>query len=437
MTDEEDKDENYYLREEEVLAVESIYENAFSYTRLPEGIYSGKLTINVEVEGPIELNILGEETMKVQYLTPVSLGFTLSKEYPEVSPEYNLSCLWLTEEQLDTLRERLDAIWEMERSVILFTFADYIQHNLIDALDIHFPLLIKSEDGRAMLEQLNDYDRERKNEDFIHGYYDCNICFEEKRGEYCVQLDQCNHIFCLNCLRGYFEMLIEEGMVMTVRCPHLDCRKSQQRLSASTIQHIVGSQFYERYEKLYNKQILESDPNVIWCPRLDCQAPVRKESETEKLCICSKCGFAFCQYCSKTWHGSKVFCQVENRNRVVQEFLSATDYVKGIMEVRYGKKHLATLVRNYLEHMETQKWLRSNAMPCPSCNTSIEKTHGCNHMKCLVCNSHFCYLCGSIIDKDNPYKHFNAQTSSCHMLLFEGVEIEEPFELDDILFEEF
>ncbi|ORY03007.1 RWD-domain-containing protein [Basidiobolus meristosporus CBS 931.73] len=435
MTNDE-QDDNYYLREEEVLAVESIYETAFSYNKSPEGIYSGSLSINVEVDCPVELKIAGEEQLSLQYLTPVSLNFTLPKEYPEAQPEYNLSCLWLTKEQLNTVSEQLDNIWEMERSVILFTFADYIQHNLLGLLDIQFPLFLEAETGRAVAEQLIRYDQERRNKDFFHGYYDCNICFEEKRGEYCVQLDQCRHVFCLNCLRGYFEMLIEEGMVMTVRCPHLDCRKSQHRLSEATLRRIVGSQFYERYDKLYNKQLLDADPNVIWCPRLDCQAPVRKESETEKLCICTKCGFAFCQYCNKTWHGSKVFCQVENSNRVVQEYMAATEYVKGIMEMRYGKKHLTSLIRNYLEHMETQKWLRSNAMPCPSCNTSIEKTHGCNHMKCVVCSSHFCYLCGSIIDKDNPYKHFNAQNSGCHMLLFEGVEIDEPLELDDFLFEE-
>ena len=47
-----------------------------------------------------------------------------------------------------------------------------------------------------------------------------------------------------------------------------------------------------RYQKA-EKQKLETDPLITYCPRKLCQSPVRKTSNDDKLCICPKCAFAF------------------------------------------------------------------------------------------------------------------------------------------------
>lgn len=44
---------------------------------------------------------------------------------------------------------------------------------------------------------------------------------------------------------------------------------------------------------------------------------------------------------------------------------------------------------------------------------------GCNHMKCFQCNTHFCYLCGSWLDGQNPYQHFNKSGTPCYQRLWE------------------
>jgi hypothetical protein len=41
-------------------------------------------------------------------------------------------------------------------------------------------------------------------------------------------------------------------------------------------------------------------------------------------------------------------------------------------------------------------WMQQNAGKakyCPKCSTPIEKTHGCNHMECLGCKAHICWVC--------------------------------------------
>lgn len=44
---------------------------------------------------------------------------------------------------------------------------------------------------------------------------------------------------------------------------------------------------------------------------------------------------------------------------------------------------------------------------------------GCNHMQCFQCNSHFCYLCGAWLDRQNPYQHFNKPGTECYQRLWE------------------
>jgi hypothetical protein len=40
-------------------------------------------------------------------------------------------------------------------------------------------------------------------------------------------------------------------------------------------------------------------------------------------------------------------------------------------------------------------------------------------MNCYQCNTHFCYLCSSWLDPQNPYQHFNAPGKPCYQRLWE------------------
>ena len=58
------------------------------------------------------------------------------------------------------------------------------------------------------------------------------------------------------------------------------------------------------------------------------------------------------------------------------------------------------------------------------CHTVYEKSHGCNHMTCKICNppTHFCYLCGCILNYINPLKHFSNKESLCYNKLWDDPE---------------
>jgi hypothetical protein len=57
--------------------------------------------------------------------------------------------------------------------------------------------------------------------------------------------------------------------------------------------------------------------------------------------------------------------------------------------------------------VETVKDIRQNSKPCPSCNSSIFKIAGCNHMHCTNCNTHFNWS-NMVIISDSTNFHYRA-----------------------------
>jgi hypothetical protein len=54
------------------------------------------------------------------------------------------------------------------------------------------------------------------------------------------------------------------------------------------------------------------------------------------------------------------------------------------------------------------EYLNTNTKKCPNieCNISYEKKDGCNHMRCLSCNTHFCWLCGHSYNLNEITEHY-------------------------------
>lgn len=110
-------------------------------------------------------------------------------------------------------------------------------------------------------------------------------------------------------------MLIREGMVIQVRCPDLECSSKKeggnQPPSQQQLVLIVGEELASRYDRLLMQQKYQADPQITFCPRLQCQEPVRKDPNYEKLCYCTHCGYAFCLLCEQH---SFYYCRVDNNS---------------------------------------------------------------------------------------------------------------------------
>jgi E3 ubiquitin-protein ligase RNF14 len=244
----------------------------------------------------------------------------------------------------------------------------------------------------------------------------------------------CGHVFCVQCLQDFYNNAIKEGDLASVRCLAPNCAKKRAEALASTkknrrpktqlspselLQIPLEHDTVSRYVKLKHKAELESDKNTIYCPRKWCQGAARSkkhrkpdgfedaesaddESDTELsgpgkfmagrdlLAVCEDCSFAFCSRCYQGWHGEFITCTPKTNTGELTE-----------------------------EDKKSLEYLKAHSTPCPTCAAPCQKTHGCNHMICFKCCSHFCYLCSAWLSPSNPYQHYNEEKTWCYMRLWE------------------
>ncbi len=58
------------------------------------------------------------------------------------------------------------------------------------------------------------------------------------------------------------------------------------------------------------------------------------------------------------------------------------------------------------ENLKNQALISAIAKPCPCCASPVEKAGGCNQMRCHACGSHFCWLCGKLVDGGTFPSHY-------------------------------
>ena len=101
-----------------------------------------------------------------------------------------------------------------------------------------------------------------------------------------------------------------------------------------------------------------------WCPAPNCTNAI-KVSHVESRPVTCRCGHRFCFACSENWH-DPVRCHL------IKKWIKKCD-----------------------DDSETSNWISANTKECPTCNATIEKDGGCNHMICKnqACKADFCWVC--------------------------------------------
>ncbi|KAI1415172.1 RWD-domain-containing protein [Hypoxylon sp. FL1857] len=378
-------------------------------------------------------------------LPSLRVRINLPEGYPLKKPPkvgISTSPPWLSDQILHKLESDVEALWEeMGRDQVVFTYIDNLQQsaeNVFGLVDDQGRLEIAPEHKIAIL----DYDITAKQRAFDKETFECGICLEPKKGVVCHRMIDCKHVFCVQCLQDFYNNAITEGDIASVQCLEPNCAKEREDavrgstkkkaktfISPSELLQIpLERETVMRYVMLKHKAEVESDKNTVYCPRPWCQGAARSkkhkkpegldfvessdedsdaeeagqkykpgekfEPTEELLAICEDCGFAFCSRCQQSWHGEFKSCmRKERKNEITEEEKASLEYMK----------------------LHTSE--------CPTCGAPCQKTHGCNHMRCFKCQTHFCYLCSAWLDPSNPYQHFNTQPSGevngCYMRLWE------------------
>ncbi|KAL3957750.1 hypothetical protein ACCO45_008328 [Purpureocillium lilacinum] len=375
------------------------------------------------------------DSLLVSHLPPVSLRIVLPDGYPaDKPPQVSISTTpqWLSRETLASLEGDGPRLWEEAgRDMVAYSYIDHVHRaaeDVFGAVTAEGTLAVPPEHKLAVL----DYDIKAKRAAFEKETFECGICLDPKKGSKCHKMLDCGHIFCLQCLQDFYNDAITEGNLSTVRCLTPNCAKERAAAAAGDVSRRKPKTFIspsellqiglsedavKRYVTLKYKTELESDKDTIYCPRQcddDGEDPADEKAAEEQrdrkkkakakaaakfnaadlLSVCEDCGFAFCSRCLQTWHGEFVHCVPKRTTDELTE-----------------------------EEKASLEYLQLHTSPCPTCAAPAQKTHGCNHMICSRCDTHFCYLCSSWLDPGNPYKHYNQQgdgkVTSCYMRLWE------------------
>ncbi|KAL2179117.1 RWD domain-containing protein [Thermothelomyces heterothallicus CBS 202.75] len=389
------------------------------------------------------------DSHELAYLPPVRLEITLGPKYPAEQPpqvRVSTSPSWIPVETIKRLEDDASRLWEeLGRGIVGFTYIDHVQQAAADVfglVDERGSLELDSSHRTAIL----GHDISARKAAFDNETFECGVCLEPKKGSVCHRMLDCGHVFCVDCLQGFYNAAIREGDIAAVICLEPNCAKDRAKAASpgskrkrvrtfihpsELLQIPLDQDVVKRYLMLKYKIELESDRSTVYCPRKWCNGAARskkhkkpqglelpeasdnsasegeeedekdspegednKPKTRERLAICEECSFAFCARCLQSWHGELNFCP-------------------GSREERLAAAELASL-----------EYIRLHTTPCPKCGVPAQKIQGCNHMLCSRCGTHFCYLCSTRLDPANPYRHFNtpptaARSEPCYMRLWE------------------
>jgi len=194
---------------------------------------------------------------------------------------------------------------------------------------------------------------------------DCPICFCEADNP--IQTS-CKHTYCLGC----FEEYCTSSASTTTDEFQIKCQGDGGNCSTvftldELKDHLSSSVFETVLKSSFEGYIRRRPEALHYCPTLDCGYVYRRTTASG-----SKPPVYTCPNCLKPLCTS---CHARHDDYTCAEYQDS-----------------ALGDRIALERLKAEL----NIKDCPKCATPIEKTEGCNHMTCLACSAHICWVCMAV-----------------------------------------
>ncbi|OBA22737.1 hypothetical protein METBIDRAFT_9103 [Metschnikowia bicuspidata var. bicuspidata NRRL YB-4993] len=466
--------DGFDARSEELETIEAIY---LDLAVIDAVAFSGKVSIPIDLENPVPVILSSEthvEDSCVTSLPPLQFSFQLPELYPyKEPPEIRISSSAFPPETLGGFCSEMLGIWRNTKDQVLFAMVDFLQQKALEHSKTLVGNYISCKGSRDYYDEILAYDREKSQLAFNASTFTCEICQRGLKGEKCVQFPGCGHVFCRACVRSFFESLIEAGEVEKVHCPEFECgrlalleREKQLRLDFATqpnfdfenfkrkimdppieahvLQRILGQTaagkaLFEKYTTIHaahqHALIAKLFPmRLVACPRSHCPAMIFRENTQDRLVVCRKCEYAFCNTCRKSFHSSSIDCSRKKDERLyhgiaiedIEVWIADGKSSPAGNELRckYGHELLKKVADEYTMDKLFNEMLQTELhdfSTCPTCDIVVQRLEGCNKMRCSHCYTFFCHLCSAYLDQDHPYDHFKDKSSSCYNRLFQGM----------------
>ena len=192
---------------------------------------------------------------------------------------------------------------------------------------------------------------------------DCMICLGEVVQPYQTW---CGHVYCRDCFTHQCAHIEQKDL--PVRC--LTCEKV---FSLAELQSALD---YFTFEGLLARAlgcfVNANYKTLHYCPKPDCP---QVYDASGGILTCPTYFVDICLECHVLYHKGETCTAYQERTREGHEAF-----------VQWKEEH--------------------NAKDCPKCGITIQKTAGCNHVKCERCKADFCWVCLAAFRIDNEvYEH--------------------------------
>ncbi|KAI5360791.1 Putative Zinc finger, RING-type, IBR domain, Zinc finger, RING/FYVE/PHD-type, TRIAD [Septoria linicola] len=169
---------------------------------------------------------------------------------------------------------------------------------------------------------------------------------------------------CTECMHSWMAAEFETKGTEDLKCPECPCK-----LSYDDIHTCSSAATFQSYEKMLTRNALSQLDEFAWCLSPTCDSgQLNIENESGAFMECAECGYKQCLTHKCAWHTGET-CE------------------------KYEYRTSGAKARD--EEKATQAMLDevSKKCPGPTCGWRIQKTDGCDHIKCKMCKFEFCWEC--------------------------------------------
>lgn len=192
----------------------------------------------------------------------------------------------------------------------------------------------------------------------------------------------CNHVYCSDCLT---HLLQSQSRDMEPRCACIykteggTCRKP---IGNELILILLSAEDQRKlFKAAFHSYIRRRPDEFLYCPTADCET-IYRPTKSSSILQCTTCQAHICTFCRSLYH----------------EGVSCGDYGAQVSQTAAWGDDLSI-------------------KKCPKCEIPLQKDGGCNHLECLMCRVHICWICLAIFERDNfsVYVHIRESHSAIVM----------------------
>jgi len=223
----------------------------------------------------------------------------------------------------------------------------------------------------AAIQQLKKFEEEEMrtlNEKYLKNKEEfmCEICADDIAPNEGVELRNCQHNICSECLINLVRYC-EDPVVV---CPHVEgTANCQEPLQEREIRALVPEDVYERYLQRSVAVAENKITNSFHCKTPDCRGWCVYEDDVN-LFACPVCAHTNCLTC-----------------QAIHEGLNCKNYQEKLAldaetdpDTRKSHEFLQSMLDN------------NTAMRCPTCRVILMKKEGCDWLMCSMCKTEICWV---------------------------------------------